>query len=229
MKPMQLQPSRGFTLLELLVALSVTSLIALAMGGALRTMAQAETTLAQRTAEVDETRLGRQLLQQALSVVVAPSTNGPDGPVLPFLAAPDRLEWIGVMPARPGMAGRHFFRLMLEGAGGEAPALVLRFAPWAPDAPAPDWTSTPSRILLSSVSSFGVQASGLPPRGRTHPVPWPVGWQEGWAIPDRLPQWLRLVWVDERGIPHHWTEPVRASISNDDSLTLVTVGGGLVR
>lgn len=229
MKSLQLRPARGFTLLELLVALSVTSLIALAMGGALRTMAQAETTLAKRAAEVDDVRLARQLLQQALSVVVAPSSNSPEGPALPFVAAPDRLEWLGVMPARPGMAGRHFFRLMLEDVGGQLPSLVLRFAPWAPDAPPPDWDAAPIRVLLASVSTFGVQASGLPPRGRSHPVPWPEGWQEGWAVPDRLPQWLRLVWADERGLPHHWTEPVRASVATDDTLTLVTVGGGAVR
>jgi len=229
MKHLHLRSSRGFTLLELLVALSVTSLIALAMGGALRTMAQAESTLAKRTADVDNIRLARQLLQHAVSVVVAPSSNSSEGPVLPFVAAPDRLEWIGVMPARPGMAGRHFFRLMLEDVGGLSPALVLRFAPWVPDAPTPDWASAPSRVLLGSVSAFGVQASGLLPHARTHPVPWPTGWQEGWAVPDRLPQWLRLVWVDERGSPHHWTEPVRVSITSDDTLTLVTVGGGLAR
>ena len=40
------------------------------------------------------------------------------------------LSWIGVMPARYGLGGRHYLRLAVEPGEGGSGQLVLRYAPW---------------------------------------------------------------------------------------------------
>ena len=217
----------GFTLLELLVVMTLLSVIMIGLVSALRTMAQTESKIDQRLNRLDEIRVARAFLQQTLSrvssaVVDAPGATGKK--VVPFEALPDSLTWIGVMPARPDVGGRHFFRLAMEVtvAGRE---LVLRFTPWLPDGALPDWTRADSRVLVTGVEGIRVEAEGLPPRARAATLPWPQGWQTGWPIDDVLPERLRFRIEDAQGEWPEWTLPMRSLLQSDGSVSQVVVGG----
>lgn len=217
----------GFTLIELLVVMTLLSVIMIGLVSALRTMAQTESKIDQRLNRLDEIRVARAFLQQTLSRVSSATVDAPGATgkrVVPFEAFEDSVTWIGVMPARPDVGGRHYFRLAMEvtGAGRE---LVLRFTPWRPNGALPDWTQADSRVLLTAVERIRVEAEGLPPRARAATPPWPQGWQTGWPVDDALPERLRFRLADAQGEWPEWTLPLRPLLQSDGSVSQVVVGG----
>ena len=219
---------RGFTLLELLVVMTLLSVIMIGLVSALRTMAQTESKIDVRLERLDEIRVARSFLQQTLGRVSAMTVDAPGATgkkVTSFVANPDSLTWVGIMPARPDVGGRHYFRLGLEdNAGGRG--LVLRFAPWNPNLALPDWSKTESRILIAGIQQIKVQAQGLPPQSRKAAEPWPKDWQNGWPIADVLPEQVRLSLSDANGDWPDWTLALHALPQGDGSFSRVVVGGG---
>lgn len=194
---------RGFTLVEILVAVSLLSVIMVALGSAMRTIAQTEVRVDQRLQRMDDMRITVRLLRQVVGRVSGrkmPVPEATGGQVVSLHATPTALEWVGIMPARPGVGGRHFFRLQVEEAstGFE---LVLRYVPWSPEAQMPpDWPRAASVVMGRGISGLEVQAEGRPPHGVGQGAgAWPQGWVAGWPVAEHLPERIRLLMVDETG------------------------------
>ena len=225
--PHRVQSAHGFTLLELLVVMSLLSIIMLGLGSALRGIAQTEDKIDQRLDRLSEIRVIRNFIQSTMSRVSAPVFDAPNVPgqrAIPFKATNDTLIWVGNMPARPDIGGKHFFKLGME----ESPSglqLTLRYAPWNPDNNMPDWTQSEVRVLLKGTQAFSVQAQGDPPN-RNNDKPWPQGWQEGWPVHDALPERIRLNVVDQNGPWPPWILPLHAAVQSDSSFSMVVIGGG---
>lgn len=191
---------QGFTLVEMLVAVSLLAVIMVALGSSLRTIAQTEVRVDQRLDRIDEMRVAVGLLRQTVGRVSGrrtPAADAKGGQVVQFRASEATMEWVGIMPARPGVGGRYFFRLAVENSTTGAD-LVLRFVPWSADAVGTDWKRGDSRVLVRHVAQFRVEAEGRPPAG----VPvaeWPRGWVAGWPIADQLPERVRLQITDRDG------------------------------
>ncbi len=222
---------KGFTLIELLVVMSLLAIIMIGLVSALRSMAQTESKIDQRLQRLEEVRVARTFLQQTLSRVSAKTLDAPGATgktIIPFVATPDSLSWVGIMPARSDLGGRHFFRLQLEdtGAGRE---LVLRFAPWSPDVVFPDWSAAETRVLIPGITQMKVQARGLAPLGYNVAQGWPAGWQNGWPIADTLPEQVRLNLADAQGDWPDWTIALLALPQSDASFSITVVGGTPVR
>lgn len=239
----QFQPPRGcglprqggFTLLELLVVMTLLSVIMVGLVSALRTMAQTESKIDQRLLRLDETRIARTFLQQTLARVSSAKVDAPGATgqkVVQFEATAAAITWVGIMPARPNVGGRHFFRLAMEDtpAGRE---LVLRFMKWSSAVGQPDWALAESRVLVRGVEQFSVQAQGDAPVGRgtggNAGAAWPKGWQAGWPVADVLPERLRIQMIDTQGEWPEWTIAVNALPQSDGSFNLVVIGGSANR
>jgi general secretion pathway protein J len=219
---------QGFTLLELLVVMSLLSIIMVGLGMALRGMAQTEDRVDKRINRMGEIRVVRHFLQTTLGRVSGQATDLPNAPgqqTVPFQATPDSLTWVGILPARPDVGGRHFFRLSMED-GPQGPQLILRYAPWNPDFVLPDWSTTESRVLIKQVQTFAIQAQGLPPDMNDTRKPWPQGWQDGWPVTDALPERVRLLVSDAQGAWPEWVLPIQPSAQSDSNINLVVIGGG---
>ena len=173
---------RGFTLLELLVVMGLLSAVMLAMGAALRTIAQSEDRIDHRLAQADEMRVANAFIRSALGRVSArevPSSS-PPGPL--FAASADALAWVGVMPARYGQGGRHFFRLGIETVGAET-ALVLRFLPWTgATAGFPDWSQAEPLVLVRGAVALQVRYENA----RAVPSVWASEWNQTKYLPARV-------------------------------------------
>ena len=224
----RLAHARGFTLLELLVVMSLLSIIMVGLGAALRSMAQTEDRVDKKIERTGEIRVVRHFLQATLNRVSGQTidmANAPGQKTVPFQATPESLTWVGILPARPDVGGKHFFRLSMED-GPQGPQLTLRYAPWNPDYVLPDWSSTESRVLAKQVQTFSIQAQGLPPDLNDTNKPWPQGWQDGWPVTDALPERLRLLISDAQGAWPEWVLTLQPSAQSDGSLSLVVVGGG---
>ncbi len=213
--------SAGFTLIEVLVVMSLLSLVMLAMGSALRTTSQTGERVDQRLQRTDELRVADSFLRTILGRVAArkippPVEQGANQFI--FNAQPSQLTWVGVMPARYGAGGRHHFRLQLQGDSAGQQALVLQFTPWLDDAVPPDWSRAGSNTLVQKVQSFALQYED----GQSEPP----AWTPQWTVPDRLPQRVMLSLQTNAGPWPGVVVPLRLLPSSDPDLSGRAVFGG---
>lgn len=213
------RPAAGFTLVEVLVAISLLSLVMLGMGSALRTMAVSESRIDERLSQADEMRMAAGFIRTTMArVSLRRVTPPPPGrPTVLFGAAPDAVAWIGVMPARFGAGGRYFFRLAVEpleqGAG-----LVVRFAPWSDLPGFPDFSRAESRVLVRDV--VRAQMRFLDTEAT------PPAWLDGWTATDRVPDRVLLDIETARGAWPPLFLPLRPLPASDPSSGGAVFGAG---
>ncbi|MDF1486407.1 prepilin-type N-terminal cleavage/methylation domain-containing protein [Ramlibacter sp. H39-3-26] len=218
----------GFTLLEVLVVLTLMSLIMLAMNSALRTTGQVETRIDMRTSRIDQLRVAvgflRSILERVSTRKFTAATRSGEAHFL-FEGGANTLSWIGVMPARYGAGGMYFFHLGLEpmGSGDDGVALAIRYAPWRLDATAfPDWAGAERLSLAGGIESITIaylDANEQPP-----------AWQPAWQDPKHLPDAIMLR-VQPVGA-NEWPAiivPLRSVSPDGAGGEGTVVGGGVVR
>jgi len=218
---------RGFTLIELLVAMSLLSVIMAGLVSALRGMAQSEAKIDQRLQRFDDIRVARSFLQQTLGRISGELQDAPGAAgkrVVSFSATPTTLTWVGILPARPNVGGRHFFRLSME-ARDSGQELMLRFIPYSVDMVAPNWSLAEARVLVSGVSKISMSVQGLSTELRDPTEPWPKGWQDGWPMASALPEQVRLSVTDGQGEWPPWIIALQALPQTAGGFSKVTVGG----
>jgi general secretion pathway protein J len=212
-RPVHRHIHRGLTLVEVVVALAVLSLVVLALGASLRGISQSATRVDERIEAIDEMRVGIAFLREVLERCLPIRASGPERRLL-FEAQPESMAWVAVMPARFGAAGRFAFRLALEAADDGSRDLVLRYAPWtAPAGSFADWSQAEHRVLARRVEqvSFGYGGEGLA-----------EGWQSAWTDPERLPPRLRLDLATAQGT---WPPVVLAVRTPAPPSGRFTIGG----
>ena len=176
----------GFTLVEILVVITLMSMVMLALGAAMRTIAQTEERVDLRLQRADEMRVATGFLSSTLGRISARKTLEPvEANASPYLFAGSRdsMMWIGVMPARYGAGGRYFFRLAMESPAGK-PALVIRFAPWNAAAGFPAWGTADSRVLVANAAALSLEYADDDGSA--------LNWLPQWPYPQRLPGRARI-------------------------------------
>jgi general secretion pathway protein J len=205
--------SRGFTLVELLIALAMVGLITLLLFSALRIGSRAWDSVdlvAERTGAL---RLARDFLQATLSQARATSLIYDGSPVWVFAGDGERLEFVAPLTERVGVPGLYVLRLSLEGRGDTRDLVLTRWLihpevlegndevpAWEPlmDAAGPARSSASSddmdvaagaygrTRLLEDVDTFGIQYYGAL-EGENEP-----DWQDEWVNQSTLPWLVRI-------------------------------------
>lgn len=173
----------GFTLVEILVVMTLMSVVMLALGAAMRTIAQTEERVDQRLQRADEMRVATSFLSSTLGRISprkSPAPTAVGGSLVLFSAAPAEIMWVGVMPARHGAGGRYFFRLALERQTNGV-NLVIRFAPWTGAGVFPAWAGTDSRVLVRDATALNLEYAQQD-----------GSWRSDWADPLLLPTRVRI-------------------------------------
>jgi general secretion pathway protein J len=186
MKPRARRRESGFTLVEILVVMTLLSAVMLALGAAMRTIAQTEDRVDQRLQRSDEMRVATSFLSSTLGRISARKTQAPTQvgtSLFLFSGAQTAVMWVGVMPARYGAGGRYFFRLALERQGDRSD-LVMRFVPWTGAEVFPNWATADSRVLVRSASRVSFEHAEED--GSTQ------SWLPSWPYPDKLPSRVRM-------------------------------------
>ncbi|NMG53970.1 prepilin-type N-terminal cleavage/methylation domain-containing protein [Aromatoleum aromaticum] len=187
--------TRGFTLVEIIIALSLLSLIMLALVAALRTFGESGSRLEARSERADDMRLVSGFLRRIVSEAsVAHPRKLDDGTEVPdFLGEPQALEWLAPMPARHGVGGLHWLRLSVR-SEAEGFDLALQWVPFVPPLQAfaadpdarPDWEDESARVLVRRLDSFSVAYQRL---GRSD---WQDNWSDAAVLPGRVAFKLRI-------------------------------------
>lgn len=199
--------SRGFTLVELLVGLSLLSLLTLLLFGGFRFGLRAWEVGSARLEGADAVASAQGLLRREFSeaqpVLVGTPTEAT--PVL-FSGAADRLTFVAPLPAHRGTGGFHVFELALRPAGGTAPTneLLLRWHLYRADDTAPGFDPKDESVVLAGVDAIELSYFGPPTQGAA------AQWLKLWDGRLGLPKLVRLQVVFPPGDDRRWPDLVVA-------------------
>ena len=171
-----MREQRGFTLVEVVVALTVMSLLVLATLTAVRTLGDTHARVEATTQRLDEMRLVSQFLRNSLRQAVPVRTQTRPGGYI--LGGRNELSWIAPLQGVEGVAGLQYKRLFLDGE-----TLKIQFVPYHPALESPDWAAVKAHPLLDEVSEFTLAFRGQAQE------PWLEQWDEQETL---LPQVLKL-------------------------------------
>ena len=156
---------QGFTLLEILVVLSLLGVLLVLVGGALLGANRAVSKAQAYTVTLDEVRAAQQFLRTAISEALPLAVGEGDGF---FIGTAQRLEFVSTLPGVLG-GGIHRFSLQQVERG-----LQVGFSQREP------------QVLLNNIEGLQFSYRGLSPLGQ------PTGWVNAWPWPRRLPSAVRI-------------------------------------
>ena len=197
-----LRPSRGFTLVELLVALMLLSLIALGLGGAMRSISQTQERVDLRVEQFERQHTAVHFLRSTLVHLSQQRRTGaqarPNENPYYFVGQPQEMQWLGAMPASIGGGGRTLFRLSLQ-PGTQGVQLILQYKKWEKSANDADWSSASSYVLASNVQTFSLSYERTSNRDGLQWLPaWDIAQLNG-ELPSSVG--LQLITSDEGAWP----------------------------
>lgn len=178
----------GFTLIEVVIALTLISMIMLGLVSAMSSFGQTAARMELKARDGDAVSSISQFLRQTIAHAAtlpmsisssfdAPSAWGLDG-------MSNEVRWLGLMPARHGMGGLYHLRLHVSNG-----ALLLQYLPYQPSFQETPWDDLESRVLLTDVSEVRFSYRAL------NREDWLSEWSNAYA----LPGWVRVDFVDR-----HW-------------------------
>ena len=195
---------RGFTLLELLVAITLLGVLMAALFGALRLGARVWETGEARLDASARVQVVQDFLRQQLGQTVPMSETTDDSRPsrgMVFTGASDGLSFVSLLPAHLG-GGASLMELALRppAADGEPVDLVLRLRSLALGGEGPARAESEERVLIEAVESLEIAYFGADRPGAE-----PIWWQE-WRDQRSLPTLVRVRIGFPQGDRRRWPE-----------------------
>lgn len=188
--PRSMSRSAGFTLVEVVVALTLLTLLLAGLVSALRSFGQTSVRLEAQTLANDDMRLVGGLLQRAL----ARSSPRPRMDAVErrgqlwFEGNASAVAWLGHLPARHGAGGLTHLKIERLPPADQSETgglLMLRMARFDDDQTAPSWRAEERRVLLDHVDALTLKYQGLNEAGEEV-------WFEEWMEQSSLPSMVEV-------------------------------------
>ncbi|MHA6204848.1 prepilin-type N-terminal cleavage/methylation domain-containing protein [Dyella soli] len=181
------RPARGFTLLEVLGALALLSLLLLGVYSGVRTATHAVRSGEAAISRLDETRSAQQFLRRELAQARAvPIAHTDNSEPIYFTGDAHELRFVAALPGYMGRLGPQLQQLQLVPNGKGGSRLEARFAQMPPDGSAPRPLGEPE-VLVDDIrdGSFSY---------RTADTPQAAGdWRAQWNDSRTMPRIVRIV------------------------------------
>ena len=151
------EPTRGFTLVEVMVAMSILSLVMLATVTGLRTLANTQAAIERKIARVDEVRTVSEFLRDLMESALVGSKGGLSlggggRDATYFRFDQNGAEWKSTILFGEAFGGIYVVRVAREGE-----QLVLRWQePAVSGLKLKDWSGTSSRTLIRDLEEFSI-------------------------------------------------------------------------
>lgn len=172
----------GFTLVEVMVAMTILSLVMLITVTGLRTLANTQVAIDRVTDRVDEVRTVSSFLRDTLESAVAGKSGGgltlggDGGEESFFRVLPQAVQWKAIVLFGESYGGSYLVQVAREDK-----QLVLRWQEPPASGRIADWSNASSRVLIESLDELSVSYR----RGLRD------GWREEWDSAG-VPQLLKL-------------------------------------
>jgi general secretion pathway protein J len=190
--------ARGFTLVELTIALVLLALIASVLYGAL---GFAGTTWDRGEAKVDATasmRLAEDFLRAQLEMQhPLRMRKVAEFPML-FAGERDELRYAAQLPSRVAAGGIWYYRLSVARDDPRAPLVLERVTPDVNAAQTPEFTEADRSILAQGIAELRISYFGRDINGGVAEEP---TWRDKWDNAQRLPMLVRIDVTPKRGAP----------------------------
>jgi len=144
--------SAGFTLVEVVVALTVLSLISLATVTALRTFAVTQQRLGDVSERTADMRISGQFLRRTLSDAMLMTRTSDRGAVSYFSGSQDEMIWVAPFSASRAVGGVMVFKLSVN----YHRELVIQIAPYRSPQQAIAWESLAEYVVVQQLNKFSV-------------------------------------------------------------------------
>jgi general secretion pathway protein J len=196
----------GFTLLEVLVAVTLVGLLSVAVFGAVRVAVQGWRHAEQRSAATADAAAVEDLLRRMI-VSAKPVFASPDptDPAVAFNGGPRALALIGKLPdaLAPGLQGQE--RIFLADIGGVRTLMLA----WRLDLPAAEGGALPETLvpLLDHVRSLRIAYFGPSASGSAR------GWTDTWANRQALPTLVRVQLERDAAAADIWPDLIAAPVA----------------
>lgn len=185
---------QGFTLLEILVVLSLLSVLLVLVGGALLGANRAVAKAQRYTASLDEMRAAQQFLRTAISEALPLDVTEDDSQTEGFfVGTPERLQFVATLP---GVLGGGIQRFTLQ---RREQALQVAFSQLESHT---NVARSEPQVLLKNVGDLHFSYRGVSPLGQA------TGWMDEWPWPRRLPSAVRIAAALDGPVP--WVTQVIA-------------------
>lgn len=152
---------RGFTLVEVIVALAILSMIVLTTLTAFRTLVQTQTRITQQTERTEQMRMVSLFLRSSISQAtpVRRELEGRSAErVTYFRGEPQELIWVApVLRGSASTRGLQVSRLSLN----EKAQLQIQFAPYISSRQLPAWEQYQAHTLLEEVTEFAIRYADM--------------------------------------------------------------------
>jgi general secretion pathway protein J len=190
----------GFSLVEVVIALSLAAIMSAGFLGAMRVMADSSSRISDVSDRTADMSLIADFLRQSFGSAQHLSyRNGHDDAtsdgVGPFFRGVERhVRWVGALPVRHGVRGLHFLTLRVVERGDGKQDLVLDYLPYSGEQRIPQWEQMRSHIILPDIASFSLAYRGAGQNAQ---------WRSEWEGMADLPVAVR---VSIRAADRYWPE-----------------------
>jgi general secretion pathway protein J len=218
---------RGFTLIELIVSLTILAVILGLLGGALRVLSKNADANTERIETLDMASRAFDILQRdASGLQRLVSSTGKSARFI-FAGTQDSLSFVTLEPPYPSDAGPYFINYSVA-PRGKTIELTRARAPFQTNMRVfPGATPANSVALMEGQFKYEFAYAQRGPRGGT--------WKAAWADPSRLPDFIRLDIVDARNgtpVSPPFVVAIRADaelncLAQDEEICSARSGGSL--
>lgn len=182
---------RGFTLLELLIAMTLMGLVAVMLTGSLRFGTRIWESALERRDEIADQRTAYAFLRRLMTRLVPQNlSQEATAQTVTFLGTADRMRMLGPAPAQAARPGLYRIEVAVENVGGGRRDLVVLWQSSAGDLITAPLDDADRRTLLSDVGNATFSYLGSRDEG----------WIGRWTDRVDLPQLVRLSLGRARGI-----------------------------
>lgn len=209
------RPGAGFTLVELLVALTLLGLVSVVLFGGLRFGTRAWEAGNARVERLAEVQAVQGVLRRRIAQAVLPEDAGAesafsDSPAA-FAGAEDSLRFVALVPSRVGVGGFYLFELSVAD-DGDGARLELAWRLFRPDQPGDLDEPAPGlggrRVLIEGIEEakfgyYGAERAGAEAGAEAE-------WRERWDGADGLPALIALKVAFPAGDSRSWPDLVVA-------------------